>query len=241
MACSTVSTLYSNVVCSVSNHALVWKCLRGVFNRYRWTTFARTGITWDVDVVLHFWRSDLLKIAHHSWQLKLSSCVYWDQDNGGQAIWLRDLRNISWTNSDVHCRFGNPLKTSTPRNHQSEIVFGVFPSGKVWCGVKYLRHYVKRTEELRGTDTRLFISMKAPHKAVGRDTVRRWTEMGLQKAGIDMSIFTPHLTIAASTSKAVQKVPLKMILQQFSAKLGMWGEFFSPLFILVRICKCCSL
>ena len=93
----------------------------------------------------------------------------------------------------------------------SEIVFGVFPSDKVWCVVRYLRQYVKRTEELRGTDTKLFISVKAPHKAVGRDTVRCWAEMGLQKAGIDMSIFTPRSTRAASISKAVQKVPLKMI------------------------------
>ena len=66
---------------------------------------------------------------------------------------------------------------------------------------------------MRGTYTRLFISVKAPHKAVGRNTIRRWTKMGLQKAGINMSMFTPHSTRVASTSKAVRKVPLKTVLQ----------------------------
>ena len=52
-----------------------------------------------------------------------------------------------------------------------------------------------------------------PHKPVTRDTIRRWTKMGLVKAGVDMSIFTPHSTRAASASKAVAKVPLKTVLR----------------------------
>ena len=79
--------------------------------------------------------------------------------------------------------------------------------------MRYLHHYLKRTRSLRGSETKQFISWKAPYKAVSRDTIRRWTKLGLQKAGIDMSTFTPHSTRAASSSKGVQKILLKMVLR----------------------------
>jgi len=43
---------------------------------------------------------------------------------------------------------------------------------------------------------------------------------GLQKAGIDMSIFTPHSTGAASTSKAVDKVPWRLYWRQQDGEAG---------------------
>ena len=84
-----------------------------------------------------------------------------------------------------------------------KLFFGVFPSDKALCVVRYLRQYVERMVVLGGTDARLFISLYLPHKEVGWGTVRCWKKMGFQKAGVDMSIFMPHSTRAASTSKAV--------------------------------------
>ena len=92
-------------------------------------------------------------------------------------------------------------------------MFGNFPEDKSLCVVHYLRHYKKRTCALRGSETKLFISWKAPHSGVSRDTLRRWTKTGLKTAGIDMSRFNAHSTRSASTSKAIQKLPLATILK----------------------------
>ena len=98
-------------------------------------------------------------------------------------------------------------------------MFGSFPEDKSLCVVHYLRHYEERTRALRGSEAKLFISWKAPHSGVSRDTLRRWTEMGLKTAGIDMSRFNAHSTRSASTSKAVHKLPLATILKTVG-----WGR-----------------
>ena len=131
----------------------------------------------------------------------------------GQALWLLDLRNITWSKTDIRCTFGDLLKISVPNRHQDELVFGNFPEDKSLCVVHYLRHYEKRTRALRVSEAKLFISWKAPHSGVSRDTLRRWTKMGLKTAGIDMSGFTALSTRSASTSKAVHKLPLATILK----------------------------
>ena len=130
-----------------------------------------------------------------------------------QTLWLLDLRNITWSKTDIRCTFGDLLKTSASNRHQDELVFGSFPEDKSLCVVHYLRHYEKRTRALRGSEAKLFISWKAPHSGVSRDTLRRWTKVGLKTAGIDMSRFTAHSTGSASTSKAVHKLPLATILK----------------------------
>ena len=68
----------------------------------------------------------------------------------GQALWLLDLRNITWSKTDIRCTFGDFFKISVPNRHQDELVFGSFPEDKYLCVMHYLRHYKKRTCALRG-------------------------------------------------------------------------------------------
>lgn len=210
---SAVSCLSLKDSVSVGNHPLVRKFLKGVFNLR--PSLPRSNVTWDADVVLRFLKqwspASCLSLSQLTVKVVLLCLLVTGQR--GQTIWLMDLRNLVWSKDDVRCTFGDLLKTSGPGKHQTELVLGSFPQDKTLCVVHYLKQYVKRTKPFRGTETRLFISWKAPHQAVSRDTIRRWTKTGLSKAGIDMNIFTPHSTRAASTSKAVQKVPLKTILK----------------------------
>ena len=138
MARSAVATLSLNGDCSVGNHPLVRKCLRGVFNRR--PTFPCTGSTWDANVLkfIKKW-SPANSLSLQQLTIKVILLCLLVSGQRGQAICLMDLRNMSWTKNDVLCRFGDPLKTSTPRSHQSEIGFGVFPSNKALCVVRYLR------------------------------------------------------------------------------------------------------
>ena len=61
----------------------------------------------------------------------------------GQALWLLDLLNITWSKTDIPCTFGDLVKTSAPNRHQDELVFGSFPEDKSLCVVHYLCHYKK--------------------------------------------------------------------------------------------------
>ena len=194
-------------------HPLVEKFVRGVFNRR--PAFSQNTVAWDADIVFTFLKkwSPAANLSLTQLTLKVVLLCLLVSGQRGQALWLLDLRNITWSKTDIRCTFGDLLKTSAPNRHQDELVFGSFPEDKSLCVVHYLRHYEKRTRALRGSEAKLFISWKAPHSGVSRDTRRRWTKKGLKTAGIDMSRFTAHSTRSASTSKAVHKLPLATILK----------------------------
>ena len=213
LARSAVATLSLGSKISVGIYPLVKKFVRGVFNRR--PAFPRNTVTWDADIVLKFLKkwSPAVNLSLPQLTLKVVLLCLLLSGQRGQVLWLLDLRNITWSKTDIRCTFGDLLKTSAPNRHQDELVFGSFPGDKSLCVVHYLRHYKKRTCALRGSETKPFISWKAPHSGVSRDTIRRWTKMGLKTAGIDMSRFTAHSTRSASTSKAIQKLPLATILK----------------------------
>ena len=51
--------------------------------------------------------------------------------------------------------------------------------------VHYLKHYVHRTQELRGTERCLFLTYKKPHHRSTKQTISRWIKVTLGQAGID--------------------------------------------------------
>ena len=155
-------------------HPLVEKIVRGVFNRR--PAFPRNTVTWDADIVLSFLKkwSPAANLSLPQLTLKVVLLCLLVSCQRGQALWLLDLRNITWSKTDIRCTFGDLLKTSAPNRHQGELVFGSFPEDKSLCVAHYLRHYEKRTRALRGSEAKLFIGWKAPHAGVSRDTLQRW-------------------------------------------------------------------
>ena len=79
--------------------------------------------------------------------------------------------------------------------------------------VKYVEVYLNKADLLRRKKTGFLIGFKKPHNKVSRETIRRWVKAVLELSEVDTSIFTPHSTRAASTSKAATKIPLKTILK----------------------------
>ena len=63
-------------------------------------------------------------------------------------------------------------------------------------------------------DKQLIISYAYPNKPVKSATVARYIKLFLMDAGIDITVFTPHSTRAASTSKANNLGCLSRILQK---------------------------
>ena len=78
--------------------------------------------------------------------------------------------------------------------------------------VETLREYISRTSSIR-SDSQLFIITQKPYSGASKDTIAKWIKLGLNLAGIDLSLFTPHSTRSASTSALVTKVPIETIIK----------------------------
>ena len=70
------------------------------------------------------------------------------------------------------------------------------------CPVVALKTYEKRTQLLRGKETKLLVAMIKPHKAISSSMVARWLKLLLEALGIDTSIFSTHSVRGASSSVA---------------------------------------
>ena len=61
---------------------------------------------------------------------------------------------------------------------------------------------------------KLDVSFTKPYKRVSRETLSRWVRTVMTSAGVDTTIFKPHSTRAAATSRAkTASVPIQEILK----------------------------
>ena len=126
---------------------------------------------------------------------------------------LLDIRNVNVSSGKIKFKFGDILKTSRPGYQQGEITVKAYAPDRRLCLMTVVKEYMEKTEHLRGDTTAMFISTIKPHKGVSRDTISRWFKTAMERAGLDMSVFTAHSVRSASTSAAGRaKVPLQTIL-----------------------------
>ena len=94
------------------------------------------------------------------------------------------------------------VKQSAPGKYQPVLEIPEFAPNINLCAATVMDEYIKRTQLLRNDETQLFISFIKPFKKVSKDTISRWIKKVMNLAGIDTTVFKPHSTRAASTSKA---------------------------------------
>ena len=109
------------------------------------------------------------------------------------------------------------MKTSNKKFNIGEIKFPRYQENDKICVFTCMKEYSKLTANLRGNVTHLFITTTKPYKIVSQDTLSGWIKTTLQSAGIDMSIFAPHSTRSASTSRAATRILIDTVL-----KTGDW-------------------
>lgn len=97
------------------------------------------------------------------------------------------------------------LKHTRPGYHQKPIELLAFEPDHRLCVIWHLKEYLDRTKELRYGEQRLLLSFQRPHKAASKETIARWTKVTLTASGLDMNMFAPHSTRAASTSAVKSK------------------------------------
>lgn len=74
----------------------------------------------------------------------------------GQTLHLLDVRNMFFTPSQVTFTLGDPLKTSGPMNHLSQIAFKAYAPDRTLCVHTALVSYLERTLVARGKETSMF-------------------------------------------------------------------------------------
>ena len=196
----------------VGSHPLVVRLLKGVFNTR--PSLPKNTVTWDPQILLDYLRtlSPVRNLNLLDLSVKTVSLLLILTGQRGQSLHLMDVRNITITQNHVKIRFGDLLKTTRPGFHQQELTLKAYAPDRRICIVTVLNEYMRRTADIRSVDA-LFISSRKPYGRVSRDTISRWFKNSMKKAGLDLSVFTPHSVRAASTSAAARaNIPLGSIL-----------------------------
>ena len=105
------------------------------------------------------------------------------------------------------------MKTSNKKFNIGDIKFPRYQENDEICVFTCMKEYSKLTANLRGNITHHFSTTTKPYKIASQDTLSGWIKTTLQSAGIDMSIFTPHYTRSASTSRAATRIPIDTVLK----------------------------
>ena len=122
----------------------------------------------------------------------------------GQSLQLLDTQNMVQEETAYTFTLNSNLKQSKPSKSTSDLVIklNAYPYDCNLCVVNACSVYLARTKLLRGSEYRLFITHQKPHKKASRDTIRRWIQQIMIKAGIDINVYKPHSVGSAATSKA---------------------------------------
>ena len=212
--CALSSFLNFDQNINIGSHVLVKRFMRGIFVLK--PSLPRYAVTWNVNTVLDYLENqyplESLSLLELSQKLVMLLALLSGQR--GQTLHLLDIRNVYITDDSVKILIGDLLKTSKPNKHLGELNFASFPHNDSLCIVNILRIYMAKTQSLRGDNTGLFITTQLPYRRVSRDTISRWTRTVLKNAGIDIQMFKPHSTRAASVSAAkLRDVSLNTILK----------------------------
>ncbi len=163
--------------------------------------------TWDPQQVLDtikFW-APAHKISLKKLSMKLAMLVLLVSGQRGQILvaMRTDDMHIS-SNSFKFVIKNSDIKQGRIGYKPNLLELKKFPSDKRLCVYHYLAMYLKRTMDIRNGVKNIFLTTKKPHVAASRDTLSRWIKETLKLSGIDINIFKPGSTRAASTSKAMK-------------------------------------
>ena len=177
------------------------------------TSLPKHNFRWDVGaVVKYLTNASSEKLYDFSKKLATLTAILCGQ-RPKEISGLIDIRNLSFEDNFLVIRIGDIMKTSNKKFRIGEIKFPRYRENDKIRVFTCMKEYLKVTGNLRGNITHLFITTTKPCKIASQDTLAKWVKITLQSAGIDMSIFTPHCTKSASTSRAAARVPIDTVLK----------------------------
>ena len=202
---SAISSVHEKVDgLPVGQHPLVTRLVKGVFNTR--PPIPRYSSTWDVQTVLNYLEKmeNPDKLSLKLLTLKTVFIMAITRPSRSADLSQLDKERMRWGNDGVSFLPTTLAKQSRQGKPIKEFFFPSFPPVPALCPVKTLQGYLRKTEPLRGVESRLFVSFIRPHKAITSSTIVRWLKTILQQAGVDIAIFGAHSTRGASASAAAR-------------------------------------
>ena len=198
----------------LGQHPIISRLLKGIYTSR--PAIPKTVVVWDCNIVLNYLKKlspcRKLILPVLTWKLAVLTALLTGQRT--QSLHLIDIRNISLSKSKLKIRYGDLLKQSRPGYQLPELTIKSYAPDIRLCLVWILHEYLNRVKPLRGNNYRLFLTTQPPFREASQQTISRWIKNMMVKAGLDMTIFTPHSTRSASTAKARSaNIPLSSILK----------------------------
>ena len=213
---SAISSLcnINNYSMTLGSHPLVIRFMTGVYNLR--PTKSKYVSTWDISQVLCYLKTmypdeniSLKNLSHKLAMLMALICA-----SRCHSLSLLTLENIQKDNDQFIMFYCGLLKQTRKGKVNPIVKFKKYLPDRKICVYSVLEEYIKRTDSLRGTERRLFISYIKPYKAVTSSTISRWLKCSMFNAGIDTEKFKSHSVRSASVSKAKTcDVPISEILK----------------------------
>ena len=228
---SVLSVNYNNCLLKFGEHPFVKQWMKGVEKEMPPTP--KYLDIWDPDTVLKMFKTEDWKIENLS-LLKLSKktvmLLLLCTDNRGQLITSLSLAKMAKKDDMIIFKLDSSDLKQGRRNYVPELIkIKPFVGDKDICPKQHLEEYLRRTQHIRGTETKIFLISRKPYSPVSRDTVSRWTSDVLCSAGIDVNIFSAGSTRAAAGSKADRKgVSMDTILKKGGwSQASTFGRFYN--------------
>lgn len=195
----------------IGNEVLIKRFMKGIFHLR--PVLPKTLFTWDVKTVLKFLETMQNKgLTLRLLSVKVAILMALTTGQRCQTLSVMDINNMEIADQYVKIRIGELLKQTKPNKHLAELYIEAFNQNSDICLVTALRHYIKKTENLK-SNSRLSIITQKPYSKASKATIARWIKLGLRLAGIDLNQFSPHSTRSASTSALVNKIPIDTIIK----------------------------
>ena len=142
--------------------------------------------------------------------------------------------HLRWENSGIRLipKASFIAKNQTASSGSVEIflpslaTFSSVPEDKLWCPVRALKWYLKRTCELRSSSD-LFVTTTAPHRAASKDTISRWLVECIKLSGEDSLRVGPvraHDTRSLSIPPGLSSMELLWSKNQQIFKAAFWSN-----------------
>ena len=207
----------------IGEHSLVSRFMKGVFNLR--PPQPRYSKMWDIGKVLLYLkglgRNEDLTLQQLTLKITMPLSIL----AGRRLHTLHKLETSKMDISDVGGKVISHItgltKCSKPSRPNKPIVFRAYTENKLLCPVACIKEYLHfRAGLVDEKCTQFFITHSKPHHPISKDTLARLVKEVMVCAGIDATIFKPHSTRGASTSKAFHLgIPLSDILKQ-----GQWSN-----------------
>ncbi len=198
----------------IGNERIVKQFMKGIFTCR--PALPKYGRIWDVNKVFVYLStlSENANLSLLELSQKLAILLMLLSGQRCQTIHMLKIGDIHVSEEKLICHNTGLLKQSKPGTHLEPLEFLRYTGNRRLCVVQTMIDYLKCTTPLRGTEQQLFITTVPPYKAVSRSTVSRWIKQCMEKAGIDISVFTAHSCRAAATSAATAKgLPIDIIMR----------------------------